>query len=282
MMTLKHGSLNAAQAETYYAEKYSVDDYYSEQQRVTGQWYGKLAAELGLSGEVCHEDFAALLQGIDPHSGNTLVNEASGNHKIKHAAGWDATFLAPKSVSIQALIGEDHLLIQAHRQAVEVALTEVEKYSMARMHGGREYVPTGNVVVAAFTHVAARPVEKVDHGPDPHLHTHAVFQNMTRRPDGEIRALSPVEIYRSQDIGSAVYRSELAREVQRLGYEIKVNQADGRWELDGYSREQVMAFSNRRQQIKKRMDDLDVSGPKPPRSSRSARVKPRNNTTRKS
>ena len=31
-------------------------------------------------------------------------------------AGWDATFNAPKSVSIQALVGGDWKLIQAHRQ----------------------------------------------------------------------------------------------------------------------------------------------------------------------
>jgi TrwC relaxase len=152
MMALKKGSLNAAQAETYYEEKYTVDDYYSEQQRVTGQWHGKLAAELGLSGEVNHEDFSALLQGIDPHTGKILVEKARGYDK--HAAGWDGVFNAPKSVSIQALIGEDHRLIQAHRKAVDRALIEVEKYAMARQHGGREFIATGNIMAAAFTHVA--------------------------------------------------------------------------------------------------------------------------------
>jgi conjugative relaxase-like TrwC/TraI family protein len=260
MMALKNGSLNAAQAETYYEEKYTADDYYSEQQRVTGQWYGKGAAELGLGGDVIHGDFSALLQGIHPHSGAVLVAKASGYDQ--HAAGWDGVFNAPKSVSIQALVGEDHRLLQAHRQAVERALVEVEKYAMARQHGGREFIATGNVVAAGFTHVAARPVDKVNHGPDPHLHTHAVFLNLTRRPDQQIRALYPVEIYRSQTIGSAVYRSELSRQVQRLGYQIKVNKADGRWELEGYSREQVMAFSSRRQEIEKGLDELGVSGAK--------------------
>ena len=110
---------------------------------------------------------------------------------------------------------------------------------------------TGNIVASRFDHIAARPARSVDdgYGPDPHLHTHVVIANMTRRPDGEWRGLDPIEIYRAQSFATAVYRSELAREVQQLGYGIKVGGRDGRWELDGYTREQVMAFSRRRQDI---------------------------------
>jgi conjugative relaxase-like TrwC/TraI family protein len=68
------------------------------------------------------------------------------------------------------------------------------------------------------------------YGPDPHLHTHVVIANMTLRPDAMWRSLDPVEIYRSQSFATAVYRSELAREVQALGYQIRVTAADGRWE----------------------------------------------------
>jgi conjugative relaxase-like TrwC/TraI family protein len=260
MMALKHGSLNAAQAETYYAEKYSLDDYYGEQQRVAGQWIGHGVAALGLAGEVAHKDFSALLQGIDPHNGAVLVQKASGYGE--HAAGWDGVFNAPKSVSIQALIGEDQRLLQAHQLAVERAVAEVEKYAMGRAHGGREFVNTANIVGAAFTHVAARPVEDVGHGPDPHLHTHVVFLNITRRPDGALRALSPVEIYRSQLYGSAVYRSQLIQEVQRLGYKIQLTASNGKWELDGYTREQVLAFSSRYLEIQAEMKEREVRGPK--------------------
>jgi conjugative relaxase-like TrwC/TraI family protein len=260
MMSLKKGSLNASQAETYYEEKYTQDDYYSEQQRVTGRWMGKGAAELGLAGDVSREDFSALLQGFHPRSGAVLVPKASGYDH--HAAGWDGVFNAPKSVSTQALVGEDHRLLEGHKLAVERALVGVEKYAMARQRGGRELVNTENVTAAAFTHVAARPVRDAGHGPDPHLHTHVVFLNITKRPDGEIRALSPVEIYRCQRLASAIYRSELSQYVQGLGYGIHVNRSDGRWELEGYTREQVMAFSTRRQQIENKMAALSVTGAK--------------------
>jgi TrwC relaxase len=102
---------------------------------------------------------------------------------------------------------------------------------------------------------------KSDHGPDPQLHTHVVLLNVTKRPDGQWRGLEPIQIYHSQTYGSAVYRSELAREVQKLGYRIEVTAANGAWELEGYTREQVMAFSQRRQDIQQQMAAAGVSGP---------------------
>ena len=55
-------------------------------------------------------------------------------------------------------------------------------------------------------------------------------------------------------------RSELAREVQASGYRITVTAADGRWELQGYSREQVMAFSRRRQDIEALLNRQNSTG----------------------
>src|SRR5713101_4062786 len=260
MLVMSKGALTAAQAETYYEEKYSQDDYYSEKQSVVGQWFGRGAEELGLSGEVTTEDFSSVLRGFRPASAEVLVQKANGYDDRR--AGWDATFNAPKSISIQGLAGGDDGLIEAHRKAVSRALEELEHYALSRRRGGSEWVVTGNVVAARFDHVAARPSSNVEdgYGPDPHLHTHVVIANMTRRPDGRWRGLDPVEIYRAQNFATAIYRSELAREVQRLGYRIKVAGQDGRWELDGYTREQVMAFSRRRQDIEQALAREGLAG----------------------
>ncbi len=260
MLVMSKGALTAAQAETYYEEKYSHDDYYSEKQRVIGEWFGRGAEQLGLSGEVANEDFRAILRGLHPAFGEALVHKANGYDDRR--AGWDATFNAPKSVSIQTLVGGDENLIEAHQKSVSRALEELEHFALSRRRGGSEWVVTGNVVATRFDHVAARPASSVEdgYGPDPHLHTHVVIANMTRRPDGEWRGLDPVEIYRSQSFATAVYRSELAREVQRLGYEIRVAGHDGRWELDGYTREQVMAFSRRRQDIEQALAREGLTG----------------------
>lgn len=137
------------------------------------------------------------------------------------------------------------------------------KSSRKRATTGQEWVTTGNFVAAGFEHIAARPSEtgtQDGNGPDPHLHTHVVIVNMTLRPDGMWRSIDPVEIYRSQSFATAVYRSELAREVQALGYRIRVTAADGRWELQGYTREQVVAFSRRRQDIEALLNRQNSTG----------------------
>jgi conjugative relaxase-like TrwC/TraI family protein len=260
MMSMSPGALNSAAAETYFKEHYSQDDYYTQGQACVGQWIGKGAMELGLTGDVSRDDFSALLQGIHPHDGRVLVPAAS--HNGQHAAGWDSVYSAPKSVSIQALIGGDRRLIQAHQDAVQRTLREVEKFALTHQKGGQERVISGNVAGAAFSHLAARAAGQSDHGPDPQLHTHVVLLNVTKRPDGQFRRLDPIEIYRSQTYGSAVYRSELAREVHKLGYAVQVTAPNGAWELDGYSREQVMAFSQRREDIQQQMAAAGVSGPK--------------------
>ena len=213
MLVMSKGALSAGQAETYYEEKYVRDDYYSEEQRVTGEWFGKGAAALGLAGEISSDDFRAVLQGQRPAAGDVLVRNANGHGERR--AGWDATFNAPKSVSIQALVGGDSGLAAAHRHAVTRALHELEQYALSRRHGGSEWVATNNIVAARFDHIAARPSQGTDdsYGPDPHLHTHVVIANMTLRPDAAWRGLDPIEIYRSQAFATAVYRSELAREV---------------------------------------------------------------------
>src|SRR5260370_27565486 len=208
MMVLSPQALEVGQAETYFEEHYSHDDYYSEGRKVYGHWVGRGAEALGVNGEVSREDFSALLRGVDPRSAAVLVPAAA--HNEKHRAGWDGVFSAPKSLSVQALVGTDHRLIDAHRLAVERALIEVEKYSLSRQRGGQESVVTANVVAARFDHIAARPSESAPErqAPDPQLHTHLVFLNMTRRLDGQWRAPHPQENHSAPHHVTAGYHTD--------------------------------------------------------------------------
>ena len=53
-----------------YAAKHLVhSDYYDENKRVVGQWFGKGAEQLGLSGDVNLEDFEAVRECRDPKTG---------------------------------------------------------------------------------------------------------------------------------------------------------------------------------------------------------------------
>ena len=126
---------------------------------------------------------------------------------MEHRAGWDATFSAPKSVSLTALVGGDERVRAAHRESVDVALDELEKYVQARIGGNHPAETTGKWIAAKFEHDSSRPVEGYA---APQLHTHVVFFNMTERETGEMRALQPRELYRSQQYATAIYRSELA------------------------------------------------------------------------
>jgi conjugative relaxase-like TrwC/TraI family protein len=209
-------AFGAGHAEQYFDEHFSIDEYHSENQKIVGRWIGKGAAELGLIGDVDRDRYCQLLQGIDPNTTQVIVPAAT-HHKHEHRAAWDAVWGAPKSVSIQALVGGDSRLIAAHRRAVQRAMSEMEANALARQHGGKDYVISANLVGAGFDHLAARQAEET-RLPDPHLHTHVVLINMTRRPDGEWRSLESSQLFQAQRWGSAVYRSELAREVQQLGF----------------------------------------------------------------
>src|ERR1035441_3489768 len=77
---------------------------------------------------------------------------------MEHRAGWDATFSAPKSVSLTALVGGDDRVRQAHRESVKLALGEMEKYVQARIGGNHPAETTGKWIAASFEHDSARPV----------------------------------------------------------------------------------------------------------------------------
>jgi conjugative relaxase-like TrwC/TraI family protein len=185
------------------------------------------------------------------------VNEHGEKVKtMEHRAGWDATFSAPKSVSLTALVGGDENMRAAHRESVNVALNELEHYVQARIGGNHAPETTGKWVAAKFEHDSSRPV---DGYAAPQLHTHVVFFNITERENGETRALQPQELYRSQQYATAVYRSELALRLKGLGYEVEQG-ASGQPEINGYSQEYMEASSPRSREIKEHLEEQGVSG----------------------
>jgi conjugative relaxase-like TrwC/TraI family protein len=259
--------ISASQAKEYHEREFAnaQDNYYSEGQRVKGEWHGQLAAQWGLKGEVNEEHFARLADGQHPVSGEQLVRhraalEYENEHgtKVKtmeHRAGWDGTFSAPKTVSLTALVGRDERVSVAHRESVNTALDELEKYVQARV-SSHEAETTGKWVAAKFEHDSSRPV---DGYAAPQLHTHVVFFNITEQENGDTRSLQPRELYRSQQYATAVYRSELALRLKELGYEVEQG-ASGQPEIKGYSREYIEASSPRSQQIKEHLAEQGVSG----------------------
>src|SRR5271156_5461458 len=262
-------ALSASQAQTYHAREFTSPDqsYWSRGQEVPGEWQGQLAERFGLSGAVGAQEFARLSEGQHPLTGDQLVQhrqayeyqnaDGKTTKSVEHRAGWDATFSAPKSISLTALVGGDERIREAHRQAVTTALTELERYTQARIGGNKPAETTGQFVAAKFEHDTARPV---DGYAAPQLHTHAIVFNVTQRGDGQTRALQERGLFESQQFATAVYQSELTYRLRALGYEIESGRS-GAPEIKGYSQEYLDASSPRSQQIREHLEKTGYQGP---------------------
>src|SRR5277367_4701760 len=244
-----------------------TQSYYKQGGAVTGEWQGRLAERMGLVGAVGPEDFARLSEGRNPTTEEQMVkHRAAMEYKnpdgtttkaVEHRAGWDATFSAPKSVSLTALVGGDDRVREAHRAAVTIALDELERYTQARIGGNNTAETTGKFIAAKFEHDTARPV---DGYAAPQLHTHAVIFNVTERADGSTRALQERAFFESQQYATAVYQSALTYQLRNLGYEIESGRS-GAPEIKGYSQEYLDASSPRSKQIKEQLEKSGYSGP---------------------
>jgi conjugative relaxase-like TrwC/TraI family protein len=267
MLTISK-ALSPGQARTYHAREFvsETQNYWSRDAQVRSEWQGRLAKEWGLRDSVGTEEFARLSEGQHPESGAQLVKHQPAKTydneygkeitSVEHRAGWDATFSAPKSVSLTALVGGDANVRQAHRESVRVALGELERYAQARIGNIHAPETTAKFIAATFEHDTARPVNGYA---APQLHTHAVIFNMTKRENGQTRALQERSLFQSQQYATSVYRSELAMRLQGLGYEVERGQ-HGQPEIKGYTQEYLDASSPRREQIKNHLQEIGREG----------------------
>ncbi|MDO8451104.1 MAG: MobF family relaxase [Rhodoferax sp.] len=228
---------NSDAAANYYE---TADDYYAEGGRAPSAWWGDGAKALGLAGPVDAADFKTLLDGNLP-DGQQMHRGGEG----ERTAGLDLTFSAPKSVSMQALVAGDLRLLDAHEKAVDRTLTYIESTLAAYRNtvaSETQSIASGNIITARFQHDLSRET-------DPQLHSHCVVLNMTQRDDEQWRALDAKPFYEQQKLLGTYYRAELAREVQLLGFAIRMTHHDGRFELAHINDAQVAAFSSRSQAI---------------------------------
>lgn len=215
-------------------------DYYSQGMKVEGRCYGKLCEAVGLKAgtEISDEAFQRVASNHHAETGEQLTERMAAARR----AGFDATFNAPKSVSIQAFIGGDARLFVAHETAVAEALGELESFA-AHQTGrsiNKRYAASGQIAAAVFWHGESRAL-------DPHLHSHAFIFNVTQ-DSGEPRllALESSVIFERARYVTEVYRNALAREMQNLGYAIE--RREHGFELAEISSNLLERFSKRAQQ----------------------------------
>lgn len=270
--------LNYLKATEYYIGADGIE-------RSSSEWVGKGAQALGLSGIVNVDVMDRLAMGFDPkdekkklvqnagdtgewvqqldRKGNPRFDE-HGEPMLKlqggRVIGWDFTFNAPKSFSLlmAAAQGEERdALIAVHHRAVDVAAALMERLAEVRCgKGGLESQGIQGLVCSRHTHFGSRSL-------DPHIHSHLLTYNVAAgADDGQWRSLETQEIWRYKKEIGAVYRAELARGSQELGYGIEVERerdADGQETgevyigVAGISKKFCDEFSKRREAILEHM-----------------------------
>jgi len=245
-------SISGIQSISYY-ENLATEDYYQNGGEPPGQWLGQGCQGLGLAGQVQAEAYRRLFSGFDPAEGSPLVQNAGADNR---RAGWDFCFSAPKSVSTVWSQGDQATRQQiqaAQQKAVKAALAHLEKYAIARRgHGGAE-AEQCKIVAASYEHSTSRTQ-------DPQLHTHCLVANLAIREDGTTGTIEPKQMYEHKMAAGAIYRSQLAREMQQLGFQVE---RDGdSFRICGSLIELEKEFSKRRAEIEKALEEKGFTGAK--------------------
>ena len=260
---LSLGKLAAGQQQYYEAEvARGLEEYYSGEKEAPGEWMGAAAGRLGLEGEVGSVDFERVLSHEDPATGAPL---ACGRVQPK-VVGFDATFSAPKSVSLLYGVGSPEVsneVRNAHDAAVAAAVSVLEVHAAVGRRGaaGCWSVAGEGLVGAAFRHRTSR-------AGDPQLHTHVVVPNLVQAAsDGRWSALDAARgLYPWARPVGHLYEAQLRWELTRrlgVGWGPVRN---GIAEVDGIPRPVLEEFSTRRREISDHLAERVLS------SARSAQI----------
>ena len=245
-MTVRVTTLKGGEAGRYYTEQ--LPSYYLDAGEPPGRWYGRGATLLGLEGHLDDDAFLAVMAGEHPTTGGPL-GRRYGDGSVR---GFDATFSAPKSVSVLFAIGAEETRRQvtaAHDAAVDAVLAWVESQAHTRMRrqGHVVCVDAEGIVVGVFRQHTSRKL-------DPQLHTHAVIANRVKAPDGRWLALDARTLKMDQRSLSGLYHAGLRAELTRrlgVGWE---DPANGIAEITGIDPDVLAEFSQRTRDVEQRID----------------------------
>jgi conjugative relaxase-like TrwC/TraI family protein len=253
MFTMSKVKDDSTTGHNFMFDHLSSNDYYSENEKVTGYWYGKLACEFGIVGnEITAAEFTAIQKNRNPWTGGKLTLAVrNGSSRF-----FDFQCSAQKSVSIMAVVMNDQRLSEAHSQCVKEALSEMEKFVSCRIRKGafknsEKLELTGNMIAGLYDHNASRAL-------DPQLHTHCVIANVTWcESEQRYKALSEYEILKAIRYCGKFYQNAMARRVQELGYDIELKRTEKGiegFEIKGVNNELLERYSRRRAEIEKEIE----------------------------
>jgi len=252
---------SASRAVSYYhhlsegdAAGKDLEDYYARETQ--GVYLGSGADNLGLQRSATAQEFIELAAGY------CALGKAQNAGQENRRSGWDLTFSAPKSVSIVWALADEDLrqkIETAHTSAVAKSIAFLEAHaSYTRRKSGARFTDEERhekvgLVTATYRHGASREA-------DPQVHTHCMVFNLAPRADGTIGTLDPRPLYQWKMSAGAAYRSELAKGLKELGFDVE---RDGKsFRIAGIPQELEITFSKRRGQIEHAMKEWGVTSAK--------------------
>ncbi len=229
----------------YYAREVAdgLEDYYAGAGEAPGVWTGVGATASGVTGAVSRESLVlAFGEARLPGTGEQLGRPWRADGVI----GFDATFSAPKSVSLLFALGDREVRAEvraAHMTAVEDAgLAYLEDHAAFTRRGrnGVMISDTGGLVIARFEHRTSRAL-------DPQLHSHCLILNKVRdAQDGSWRALHGRALFEEAKTAGMLYQAGLRAELtRRLGVVWGPVSEHGQAELAGIPQPLLARFSTR-------------------------------------
>jgi conjugative relaxase-like TrwC/TraI family protein len=197
------------------------------------------------------------MEGRHPQTGKWLRRAGADGGR---GGGIDSVFSAPKSVSVAWALGDPwqrEQIENAHANAVEQAVAHMrEQVPLVRRRYGAGVVeePAKDLIAVEYRHTTARGVSGAS-APDPQLHSHVVITSAIREDD-RIVAVASRPVFRAAGEVGAFYRSALAAELSREGYQIEQGTGkDGKYfEIAGVPQALQEAFSGRSREVARAAD----------------------------
>ena len=245
---------------SYGVKKYfETADYYSQGNETVGRWGGKLAAELGLTGQVTKDAFGQMCDNINPKTGKSLTPRTKENRRV----GEDMVFSLMKDVGAFIMLlppeEQDAMLSMVETRVEEVmSVIEADVRSRIRKGGMDADRTTANMAWASYLHRTARPVDGKP--PDPHPHWHMFAFNATRDSvEGCIKAAQMDNIFRDRPFYEDLFFSLVAGDFRREGFALE-RRDNGKWGMAGL--ESLNAtFSKRTGEIEEEAKRLNITSP---------------------
>jgi len=231
----------AAVIEYLMATEYYLDKDGATQD--TMAWGGKMAAHLNLlSAAVTRETMSKLAEGFDPLTGKALCQNAGHKGRVRpkvdkngdavmnaqgkpevvvvggHRVGYDVTVSSPKDVGILFAMESPEkrdAVLKAHQAASATAMNRLESMVETRRgKGGKDVIGVDGLVWSSHQHFAGRDL-------DMDLHTHHLVYGVALGADGKESTFDAVEIYRHARAMDEIYKLELYKNLQGLGYQVE-------------------------------------------------------------